>query len=349
MLLRRTLLAMAVVLTTTTLIATADEASDAVLAEHELTLSGTMYVLEAEQAITRQRRDVQAAKRELTDAERDFRRAERQIAQAQGYIAQLQQEIDELRSRARRSDTRREQDRYITAMEEKTAEIEEVQQQRQAFEDEQQQAIDDARSNYLAVLFSLAEDCDALAAEYEALAADEAVTAAIAKSGEDAGRAYTLGPSRSFTRMRDELARSAEEYSAGVVDLRKEGNILMIDVRINGNPIRSMILDTGAGSISLPYAFANDLGITPTEATPQIQVQMADGKIVDAWRMTLESVQVGQFLVRDVECIVLPEELHAAPALLGNSYLSHFTFNVDPERGKLLLSRIDDEEEEEDE
>lgn len=327
----------------------ADEAAEAVLTEHGLKPAGSVYVLEEEQAVTRLRREVQQAERELNEAEDDFRQAERQIARAQGYIAQLQNEIDELRSRARRSDTRREQDRYITALEEKTAEIQQVQEQRQAFEDEQQQAIDDARAAYLRKLFEVAEQADTVARRYAELLEDEEVAAAIAAQSETTGRRYTLGPSRGFERMQDELTRSAEEYSAGVVDLRKEGSILMIDVRINGNPIRSMILDTGAGSMSLPFAFAQDLGITPGEATPQIQVQMADGKLVDAWRMNLESVQVGQFVVRNVECIVLPEELHAAPALLGNSFLSHFTFNVDPDRGKLLLSRINPEEDEEDE
>lgn len=327
-------------------VAHADEAAQALLAERELKPVGTTYVLEEEQAVTRLRRDVQLAERELGEAEEEFRRSERQIARAQAYIAQLQAEIDELRSRARRSDTRREQDRHITAMEEKTAEIQQVQEQRQAFEDEQQQAIDDARAAFLTKLFEVADQANAVADRYTELAADEEVAGAIAAMCESSGRRYTLGPSRGFERMQAELARSAEEYSAGVVDLRKEGNILMIDVRINDNPIRSMILDTGAGSLSLPFAFAADLGITPGEATPQVQVQMADGKIVDAWRMTLESVQVGQFVVRDVVCIVLPEELHAAPALLGNSFLSHFTFNVDPERGKLLLSRIDPDEDE---
>ncbi|XAL99218.1 TIGR02281 family clan AA aspartic protease [Phycisphaeraceae bacterium D3-23] len=328
----------------------ADEAGDALIAEHGLSLAGAVYVLEGEQEVTRQRRTLQSAQRDLTDAEDDFRRAERQIAQAQAYIARLQAEMDELRSRLRRSDTQREYDRRATALERKAAEIEEVQEQRQAFEDEQQLLIDEARAAYLTVLFELVDQADAVAAEYAQLEDDEPLTQAIAAKAEADNRRYALGPSRGFERMRTELAQSADEYSAGVVDLRKEGNILMIDVRINGNPIRSMILDTGAGSMSLPYAFANDLGITPDENTEQIQVQMADGKLVDAWRMTLESVQVGQFLVRDVDCIVLPEELHAAPALLGNSFLAHFTFNVDPDRGKLLLSRIDPEDEaEEDE
>ena len=324
----------------------ADDAAQAVLEEHDLSLQGNMYVLADEREITRSRRELQTAERNLQNAERDFRRAERRIDQAKAYIAQLQAEIDELRSRARRSDTQREADRHISALEEKAREIENAQAERQEYEDEQQQLIDDSRAAYLTKLFEIAEQVKALSDQYAELAEEQAVTDAIAAEAQETERPYTLGPTRAFQSMRRSITLAAEEHAAGVVDLRKEGNILMIDVRINGNPIRSMILDTGASTVSLPFMFAKDLGIEPSDDTPQVQVQMADGKIVDAWRMTLDSVQVGQFLIRDVECLVLPEELHAAPALLGNSFLGNFTFNVDPERGKLLLSQIDHDEDE---
>jgi len=327
----------------------ADEAAEAVLEENGLSRQGSTYLLEGEGEVTRARREMQAAQRELTSAERDYRDVERRIARAQSYIAALQQEVDELRSQARRSDTRREYDRHVTAIEEKSQEIEQAQEERQAYEDEQQALIDDARANFLTILFEVAGQAQEVADAYTALAEDEAVSEAIATMSEEDDKNYQLGPSRAFENVQRQLAVAAEEYSAGVVDLRNEGNVLMVDVRINGNPVRSMILDTGASSISLPFAFAKDLGIEPSETTPTVRVQMADGKIVEAWQMTLETVLVGQFLVEDVECLVLPEELHAAPALLGNSFLANFTFKVDPERGKLLLSRIERDEDEEDE
>ena len=49
-----------------------------------------------------------------------------------------------------------------------------------------------------------------------------------------------------------------------------------IDVQINGNPIRSMILDTGASAVSLPHLFAKDLGIEVSDTDPTVQLQMAD-------------------------------------------------------------------------
>ena len=117
----------------------------------------------------------------------------------------------------------------------------------------------------------------------------------------------------------------------------------MIDVINEADSIDD--LDTGASSVSLPFMFAKDLGIEAAESDPVVQLQMADGKIVDAKQVSLNSVQVGEFMVNDVEAFILPENLHAAPPLLGNTFLGNFTFEVDPDRGKLILSRLTKEEE----
>ena len=295
-----------------------------------LTKEGVEFVIAEEAEIIRARRDITMAQRELKSAEDDFRDAERKIARAQQYIAALQREMDELRSKIRRADSRNEYDRYVTAYENKVKEIEQAQEERKQFEEDQQAQIDDARAAYIETMYTWVEKAQAVTEKYAELAEDEAIAKAIEAVSQQDNRKYVLGPSRRFQSIQRELARAAEEYQRGAVDLRKEGNVLLIDVRINGNPIRTMILDTGASSVSLPFLFAKDLGINPQDTDPVVQVQMADGKIVDAWQMTLETVQVGEFVVRDVEALVLPESLHAAPALLGNSFLGKFTFEVDP-------------------
>lgn len=313
-----------------------------------LTRKGIEFLIDAEDEIIRARSTIKTAQRKLDDAEEDFRDAERKISKAQSYIAALQREIEEIQSKIRRADDRNEQDRYIKKYDEKVLEIENVQEERKKFEQKQQILIDDARAEFIETMYTWVEKAEGVTTRYAELAEDEAITKAIEDLAEQDKRRYKLGPSRRFASIQRELAKAAEEYQRGAVDLRKEGNVLMIDVRVNGKPIRSMILDTGASSVSLPFLFAKDLGIEPSKEDEVVQLQMADGKIIDAWRIQLKSVQVGEFIVKDVEAFVLPEELHAAPALLGNSFLSKFTFEVDPERGKLILSRLtkDDKKEE---
>lgn len=309
-----------------------------------LTKSATEFVIPEEDEILRAKRDITQAQRDLSSAERDFRTAERQIANAQGVIAALQREMDELRSKIRRADDRNEYDRYVTAYEAKVKEIETAQEQRKKFEQEHQAKIDDARAAYIQTMYTWVEKAETVQKKYEELAKNPEIVKAIDEISELDNRRYTLGPSRRFAAIQKELAKAAEEYQRGAVDLRKEGNVLMIDVRLNGKPIRSMILDTGASSVSLPFLFAKDLGIEPSPNDPIVQLQMADGKIVDAWEIHLDSVQVGEFVVKNVEAFILPESLHAAPALLGNSFLGNFTFEVDPDRGKLILSRLKEKE-----
>ena len=305
---------------------------------------GLEYVIEAEDEIIRARADIKKAQRALKDAEDDFRDAERKIAKAQAYIAHLQREIDKMKDRVRRSDDQKEYARNMKAYDELVASIEKAQEDRKAFEQEQQVKIDDAKATYIATMVTWVEKAAGVTEKYKELAENEDVTGAIQELSDQDKRKYTLGPSRRFQSINRELTKAAGEYQRGAVDLRKEHNTLLIDVRINGKPIRTMILDTGASSVSLPFLFAKDLGITPGDTDPVVQVQMADGKIVDAWKMNLDSVQVGEFIVNDVEAIVLPESLHAAPALLGNTFLGNFTFEVDPDRGKLILSRLTKEE-----
>lgn len=305
-----------------------------------LNRAGLEFVIDAETEVLRGKREIQLAERELDRAQKDFRTAERKIAQAQNYIAGLQRRIDELADKARRARTQDEYADHLKLRDQLIQTIEVSQEERKAFEKDQQVKLDDARANYISTMVTWVEKAQAVSDAYAELAADEKIQSAIETLSEKDKRRYVLGPSRRFDSMQRQLAKAAEEYQRGAVDLRKEGNVMMIDVRVNGKPIRTMILDTGASSISLPFLFAKDLGIEPSNTDPIVQVQMADGKIVDAWKISLETVQVGEFVVNDVEALILPESLHAAPALLGNSFLGNFTFEIDPDRGKLILSRL---------
>jgi clan AA aspartic protease (TIGR02281 family) len=309
-----------------------------------LTRTGMEYVIEEETEIIRARTDIKKAQRALKEAEDDFRDAERKIAKAQAYIAHLQREITEMKDKVRKSDSQNEYARNMKAYDELVATIEKTQEDRKTFEKEQQVKIDDAKAQYIATMVTWVEKAAAVQEKYDELAKNEDITNSIKTVSEQDKRKYVLGPSRRFQSINRELTKAAGEYQRGAVDLRVENKTLWIDVRINGKPIRSMILDTGASSVSLPFLFAKDLGITVTDADPTVQLQMADGKIVDAKQVSLESVQVGEFIINDVQAFVLPEELHAAPALLGNTFLSNFTYEVDPVRGKLILSRLKDEE-----
>jgi hypothetical protein len=73
-------------------------------------------------------------------------------------------------------------------------------------------------------------------------------------------------------------------------------------------------------------------------------MSLADGSIVEAKQVFAPSVRVGKFTIEHVECAVMPADLPKAESLLGLSFLKHFTFKIDSDKGKLVMCKIDQPE-----
>mgnify|MGYP003630537858 CR=1 FL=1 len=87
--------------------------------------------------------------------------------------------------------------------------------------------------------------------------------------------------------------------------------------QINGHMTR-MLVDTGASTIALPAADAIRLGIDYKKGQPAY-VRTANG-IVPAYRVTLDSVKVGDIVLNQVEALV--QENGLTFTLLGMSFLN---------------------------
>jgi aspartyl protease family protein len=103
---------------------------------------------------------------------------------------------------------------------------------------------------------------------------------------------------------------------------------------INGRSIR-LLVDTGATVVSLPAAFAKSAGIDYTKGQ-RGTVQTANGANV-AWRVTLDSVSVGDITLHQVGAVVLESGLDTA--LLGMSFLSRTEMKRDA-NGLVLTKRF---------
>lgn len=93
---------------------------------------------------------------------------------------------------------------------------------------------------------------------------------------------------------------------------------------INGKTAQ-FVVDTGATNVSFSTAFADQAGIPYRNGNP-VLLSTANG-VVQGWQVSLNSVRVGDVEVFGVEAVVS----RAAPdiVLLGNSFLSRFTIQVD--------------------
>src|SRR4029453_16452396 len=96
----------------------------------------------------------------------------------------------------------------------------------------------------------------------------------------------------------------------------------------------------GASMISLPYVVAAKLGLKPGPSDPAVQMQLADGRVIEGRRMIIPSVRVGKCEVEKVECAVLGEEAVNAEPLLGMSFLGNFKFEVNADAKTLTMVKI---------
>jgi len=115
--------------------------------------------------------------------------------------------------------------------------------------------------------------------------------------------------------------------------VRNNHGAYAVSGRINGGAVEFLI-DTGASSVAMSEAEARKIGI-PFELTGQrIGVATANG-LVEAYRVVLETVEIGDIRLRNVEGNVV---LGSGPdrVLLGMSFLNRLEFE---NRGNLMLLR----------
>lgn len=101
---------------------------------------------------------------------------------------------------------------------------------------------------------------------------------------------------------------------------------------INGKAV-SFIVDTGATHVALSQTVAEQIGLNYRGGQRSVG-QTANGTIV-AYRVTLDSVRIGDVQVYNVEAAVLPAGMEQV--LLGNSFLTRF--QMKRENDKMTLDK----------
>ena len=67
------------------------------------------------------------------------------------------------------------------------------------------------------------------------------------------------------------------------------------------------MVDTGAGLVTVSRAFARRLKLEPSGAGNMIRLMLADGRSVEAERITLGSLRLGDAVAVNVPAVLLPE------------------------------------------
>ncbi len=198
----------------------------------------------------------------------------------------------------------------------------------------------EAREAYIQFTLDARQRADEIVAEYEKQAVNSELTAAVEAYNTAAGKQFKLAPTPAFAAAERRLKQIEETILSESIPLMGERrNVHRVNVVI-GEHQQEMMVDSGASMISLPHAVAAKLGLRPGPNDPAVQMQLADGTVIEGHRKIIPSVRVGKFVVEKVECAVLGEEAVNAEPLLGMSFLGHFKFELDSDAKTLTMVKI---------
>ena len=131
-------------------------------------------------------------------------------------------------------------------------------------------------------MLKLREVVDQALADYEKVAKDPEVTAALEAINKAGPKAVKLGPTKTLLNNVKNLENVEKAVLTETIPLRKEGGIYWLDVTFNGKVTKPMAFDTGASVVVLPFAMAREVGLTPRSDAPTVKAKIADGSIAEA-------------------------------------------------------------------
>jgi clan AA aspartic protease (TIGR02281 family) len=130
------------------------------------------------------------------------------------------------------------------------------------------------------------------------------------------------------------MEADASDESAGTPS---QGGHVVVSSLINGKARVRLIVDTGASTVMLTRKAADLAGIRPAAGGAQVSVKVADGRVVQADAVVLDSLAIGGKIAQGVEAAILPDFEEGIDGLLGMSFLKRFDVRVDSGAGKLIL------------
>jgi aspartyl protease family protein len=318
-----------------------------VLKDKNLKLVGETVVHADEAKVNKMLGEVAKFRKQLIDAAKERAFAENSVAEKDIVIEQLKQQRRLLNTQLQNVETVEQNIRLVGQLGELTDRIN-LMEDSEKLEEYATQARNKAnvvREAYVDHVMKLRKAYDAVIADYETLAEDADVKAALAElSAEKPDKVFALGPSRAFPQNDAKIKKIEDTVLSEDIPLRKDGSVWWTSVVVNGSKPQEFVVDTGAGLLSIPAKLAEEMDLRPDSQSRTILLKIADGSIIEGKLVFAKTVRVGKFTIENVECAVLPESAVAAEPLLGQSFLGKFTFQLDGNVGTLSMTKVDGEE-----
>lgn len=150
-------------------------------------------------------------------------------------------------------------------------------------------------------------------------------------------------------RLLAEERRKDQEFKEALepkkIEFSKQAGGMLVKAVINQEFDASLILDTGASLVLLTRNAGEKLGINLEDKKDIVQLQLADGRKIDAKFVLLESIKVQDAEAKNVETAILLDdsagEFGLKDGLLGMSFLNKFNFKIDQLHNHLILEKAE--------
>jgi hypothetical protein len=247
------------------------------LASKGLARIGINYTLQAEQTLSSGMRELTKSKAKMDADNRARANIEREIDRAKTAFAQWELERrNELEKLPKAANNVVQNNQIVAKIEVLDSKMKEA----VKYRDEQNKALaklgDDSRTKYINDVIELASVAEKAAARYAELAKEKEVADAVAAAK---GK---LGPTPEFTFQLGQIKKMRAPIFAETIKVTFEGKVPFVEVALNGSTIRKMVLDSGSSTVCIPADLAKAMELVPGPNDPDVQMKLADGKIVTA-------------------------------------------------------------------
>jgi clan AA aspartic protease (TIGR02281 family) len=204
--------------------------------------------------------------------------------------------------------------------------------------------VSDSRGQYVNLVMDVATQAESAAKTYAALSQDRELAEVIASANATAETPMKLGPSPAFSADLNFLRKAVKDVVDAPIPVRRDpdSDELYVETVINGTTSIEMLWDSGADQVALSADTARQLGIRFTNQDPTVEVGTAGTDTIKVHRAMLDSIRLGGFTVRNVPCIVLPDNSNGTVVdLLGDTFQTHFISRMDQRSNQLQLTPVD--------
>ncbi|HVR76171.1 MAG TPA: aspartyl protease family protein [Planctomycetota bacterium] len=124
-----------------------------------------------------------------------------------------------------------------------------------------------------------------------------------------------------------------------IIPIASDSKSIRTEAQVDGITRFTFLIDTGASYTVIPSDLAEALRYDTTSLRLPRRNVLTAGGVVNAPLITLQSLNLGGYSVRNLEAIVLPSSTLPEYGLIGLNFLNHFKYTVDAARNEFRLQR----------